>query len=172
MQSNREAVADDETSQSESAARIVKTPTLGMDLDTYVRNFNTMGGRLSTPLQAHVGSLEKGRDKDVVQIRVDDLSNIVLALESGTQEVSDVTFIGVGDGSTESGAHILLGSIAALQAGVGESEHDAVMAAIKRMILNAKYDGGTVHETVGNKKLFMSMSSVTGLMVGIEPARQ
>lgn len=144
--------------------------TLGLSLDQYIRNFNSIGAAMKPAAMAYLGEIAKGPVNDVATIKIDDHRMLTVTLLKGTTTVKGVTLIGRGDGTDESGIYLLLTAMTAAQAAVPESGRAEIGPAMGRLLKRMQPNEDSVSEVVGGRKVWMLVSDVTGFMAGISPA--
>lgn len=143
--------------------------TLGLTLEQYVKNLNTIGAGFDPAIRGYVGEIMNGPVNDVVQIKIDDKRMINITLARGTRNIKEAMLIGQGDGSPISGMHLMLTAVAFAQAAMPETERNKVGPAIGRLIRDVEKDHDSVHEVVGSVDVWINLSSVLGFTAGVSP---
>lgn len=146
--------------------------TLDITLDQYVRNFNAIGAELELDARASVGEITTGPVNDVVQLTLDEHRIVNVTLKKGTRTVKEATLIGSSDGTQSSAIYMMLTALVVAQAACPEPDRAAIGEAMGHLLKRMKLNADSVNEVVGERKLWMMMSTVTGFMAGIGPAKE
>lgn len=144
--------------------------TLDITVDQYKKNFDRIMKEADAPFRANFRTKSHSGSSDVVAATLNDHLVILLTINSKSKKITSVLLSGTGDGTTKSGADIIVVAVAALASVFPDGKSEQVGPTVIDLMQEYKVgDDEPASHVVNGVKLAHMRSKETGVLFSAEP---